>query len=379
VPLQRLRPGSAAQVLHSEFVFVSVVFIAWRLALTLISYLLSPHVARLANGGHGAASESTSFDYWTSWAQWDGGWYTAIAENAYADVWSIAYFPLYPFLMRAIDYVVGDAIATGLLISHLAFLGFLYVFFRLVKDHAGVGTARATILTFLTFPTAYFGVAVYSEALFLLLVALSLWSLRSDRLLAASFFAGLSAATRLVGVAAFVPVGLYALQRWDWRPATLVRWTIGAVLCLAPIGGYMFYLWREHGDPLYFVEISSAWWRKPDDPVSTFIHYVQDPPVARLNMAFDVITSLGFLAVLLLGVRRIPFSWWAYSLLVVLIAMSSGMLMSMPRYVLASLGAFVILGLFLEKRPVLKWPLWAAGFAFQAYLATLFLNGHWTA
>jgi hypothetical protein len=222
-------------------------------------------------------------------------------------------------------------------------------------------------------------VAVYSEALFLLLVALSFWSLERNRLLGGSLLAGLSAATRLVGVAAFVPIGLYALRHRDWRPSTALRWSIAAVLCLAPIGIYMFYLWQEHGDPVYFVEISRAWWRKPEDPVSTFVHYIQDPPVAGINVAFDVVASLGFLAVLLLGARRIPFSVWAYSLLVVLMAMSSGMLMSMPRYVLASLGAFVLLGLFLDKRPLLKWPVWTASFAFQAYLATLFLNGHWTA
>jgi hypothetical protein len=356
---------------------VTALFLTWRAALTLVTYAGSQIVPLVANGGAGSIGEGREFDYWSSWAQWDGGWFLQIAREGYVD-FATAFFPLYPMLIRALSSQLGDEILSGLLISHVAFWAFLCLFHQLVKGRYGGGVALTATVTYLTFPTAFYGVALYSESLLLMLVAASLLFLERERLMAGSVFAGLAAATRLVGAGAFLPVGLYALPRWDWRRQTALRYAMAAVLCLLPLALYCFFLWHKYDDPLQFVEATKSWNRAPADPLTTFLDYFQHPP-GTLHFAIELGASLLFVTILVLGVRKIPLAWWLYSAFAVVIPLSSGLLMSIPRYVLASVGAFVIMGIVLHRWPRLKWCVWTASLALQAVLAIRFINGYWVA
>jgi hypothetical protein len=250
----------------------------------------------------------------------------------------------------------------------------------MVRQRSTEKVALTATISYLSFPTAFFGVAMYSEAPFLLFVALSFWFLERDRLLPGAAFAGLAAGTRLVGIAAFLPLAVYVLRKMPKQPSTLLSYMLAAVICLAPLGVYCVYLWLDFGNPFYFAEVvNRTWARAPGDPLSTLIQYVNHPPNSTLHLVLELTASIGFLGILFVGIRRIPLSWWLYSLGVVLIPMSSGLLVSMPRYVLACLGGFVIAGDFLSERVRLKWGVWAVSFALQALLAIRFINGYWAA
>ena len=58
---------------------------------------------------------------------WDSGWFLAIAQDGYhydpAKGSPIAFFPLYPMLMRALGPLLGGPTVAGFLISNAAFLG----------------------------------------------------------------------------------------------------------------------------------------------------------------------------------------------------------------------------------------------------------------
>ncbi len=353
------------------------------MALTLVTYAGSVVFPLVANGGPGAVGDGKTFDYWRSWAQWDGGWFLQIATEGY-ETPSQAFFPVYRTLVRALGWVTGDVVAAGLIISNVASVAFLYIFHRLMKERAGAQVAMSCVITLITFPTAFYGVAMYSESLLLLTVALSLLSLERERLLAGSLFAGIAAGTRLIGMAAFLPLALYALRRWEWRRRPLLKYAIAAAICLAPLVAWCLFLWDRNGDPFYFQTVSStSWGREPGNPLVTlaeFIRHPDDPNSSTpLIPALELGLPLLFIAVLLLGVRKIPFSWWLYSVAVVLVPLSSGMLFSMPRYVLAAIGAFVIVGMYLHTRPALKYGVWTAGLVLQAVLAIRFINGYWVA
>jgi len=136
------------------------------------------------------------------------------------------------------------------------------------------------------------------------------------------------------------------------------------------------------GHLLQFLLSQSFWQRQPQDPVSTLFSYMWSfvtlqhrPP----NDYFDFAISVAFIGLLIRGIRKIPSSLWIFSMLAILIPASSGTLSSIPRYALASLGTFVIIGGSLERHPKLKIPFWAASLFLQAVLAILFINGYWVA
>ncbi|MGE0058831.1 MAG: mannosyltransferase family protein [Dehalococcoidia bacterium] len=381
--VRRIRTAERESALVSDALLVSLIFLAWRVALILVTYAGSRFVPLVANGGPGAVGEGRSFDYWRSWAQWDGGWFIQIATEGYGPR-TQAWFPVYPTLIRVLGWVTGDVVVAGLLISNLAFLTFLLVLHRLVKDRSGSGVAMSSVITVLTFPTAFYGVAMYSESLLLLMAALTLLSLERERLVAGSLFAGIAAGTRLVGIATFLPLALFALRRWDQRPRTAAVYVVAAVICLAPLAAWCLFLWERHGDPFYFQTVSSvSWGREPGNPLTTladFIRHPDDPNSSTpLIPALELGLPLLFIAVLALGVRTIPLSWWLYSVAAVVIPLSSGVLFSMPRYVLASIGAFVIIAVYVQPRPALKYGVWTAGLVLQAVLAIRFINGYWVA
>ena len=83
--------------------------------------------------------------------------------------------------------------------------------------------------------------------------------------------------------------------------------------------------------------------------------------------------------ILIAGVKKIPLSWILFGLLVVIVPASSGTLTSMPRYVLASLPAFVLIGMFLKDRRILSILIWVIFLSLQMFLAIKFVGGYWVA
>jgi hypothetical protein len=150
----------------------------------------------------------------------------------------------------------------------------LYFIYRVAEKLKGVKAARASVLTFAFFPTAFFLNAVYTEALFMAFTTGSIWAayVRRDLLLA-GLLGALAATTRNFGVLLLIPLGYEWLrhrQEFGWRGI----WQIGFV----PIGlfGYMTFLWSRFGDPFISVSAQSTYWRRP--PI--------DPAIA-LGMAWN--------------------------------------------------------------------------------------------
>jgi len=112
------------------------------------------------------------------WYRWDTGWFMKIAALGYSpDDGSVIYQPLYPWLVRLIQPLMGGHyLLAGLVVSNLCALLAIWLFLGLASRHLGSELAgRRALLFWLAFPTAFFLLAAYSESLFL---ALTLGSLR---------------------------------------------------------------------------------------------------------------------------------------------------------------------------------------------------------
>lgn len=356
------------------------IFLFWRIGLFFIGYLGSLALPKIANGGLG--SISTHFNYWTSWAQWDGGHYFDIVSRGYLQISDYAFFPLYPTLVKSADFLLGNIILSGLLVSNLAFLFFLFVLFKYATEKYNKKIALNILTSYLVFPTTFFAVAFYSESLFLLLSVLFFYMLNRRNFLTAAIVVSLASLTRPVGITLAIALFYSYFTQIKFNIRKIDKRVLYLLPSLFGFAVYSIYLWSKTNDPLRFLSVQSIWNRSVSDPISTIFSYFWAYLVREtrpVNDYFDLVVALIFLAILIIGRRKIPSSLWIFSVLVILIPASSQTLTSMPRYALSSLGAFTIVSKYLEEKPALKIPLWASMLTLQAFLLVRFINGYWVA
>lgn len=136
------------------------------------------------------------------WFQWDTLSYMQISILGYdAKSSNTAFMPLYPMLMRAIaPLTFGDHLFAGLLISTVFFLIALILFYELVAEMYRPDVAWRSVIALVVFPTSFFLLAAYTEALFLALVLACWYLARHKHWVWAAIFGGLATLTRLQGV-----------------------------------------------------------------------------------------------------------------------------------------------------------------------------------
>jgi hypothetical protein len=170
----------------------------------------------------------------------------------------------------------------------------------------------------------------------------------------AAVAAGFAALTRNLGIFLAVSLGLEWLgQEWRGRgsrpwPAAVGR---GAWLLLIPaaLGVHMAALYRDLGAPLAFLAAQRFWQRTMVLPTTTLWHGLAGPVPewSRAHTVIDLLFALGFLALLIRGWRRLPWSQWLYFAFGLLIPLSSmtpfSPLTSLPRYVVVLFPGFTVL------------------------------------
>lgn len=147
------------------------------------------------------------------WQKWDGQWFLRIAQAGYFDDdGSAAFLPAYPWLVRAATKVFGgDALVAACVVSWTAFAGALALLFDLFRADLGEDDSRLALVLLITFPTAFFFHAAYTESLFLLAVAAAFAAARKDLWLLAGAAALVATLTRWTG---FALVPALAVEAW---------------------------------------------------------------------------------------------------------------------------------------------------------------------
>ena len=196
------------------------------------------------------------------WNRWDGPQYLLIAQHGYAasgdQRLALAFFPLYPWLIRLLTIVVRDAVLSAFLISTAASVVAGVALARLFAiDYVPPHLARRAAWFLFIFPTSYFLHIDYSESLFLALVLTCFVAARRERWFQAGLLGAFAALARPNGILLLPALGadtlweLWETHRFNWR------WLwLGLVLM-----GFAVYLWinyRITGDPLVFLNVQRA-------------------------------------------------------------------------------------------------------------------------
>jgi Gpi18-like mannosyltransferase len=274
----------------------------------------------------------------------DGWWYKRIAEDGYRvrneeEKNKRAFFPLYPLVVRACR-ITGDFAIDGAIVSNLAFLAALIALGQLaLRSELDVQDAERVVCYVAFFPTSYFFSLPMTESVFLLLSVLSMFWAHSDRWAAAGLAGALAAATRVTGILLLPALLLLAWQ----RHRRFVPGMLWLALVPAGLAAFMGHLYLVTGDAFAFLHAQQAWGREAGGFWEPLVRYVGQwhvvgEPWNLLSFNFAVAVLLLVCAAVLL-VRR-DYAFGAYTLLTVLLALSSGSLQSIGRYAIVVFPLF---------------------------------------
>ena len=234
-------PGAERERIRRGLRYCAGVFLGVRLGLGVLAVLgtaLLPALDSVSVPGWPAPPDAPGVDnVFTSWERFDALWFLRVADAGYrlADG-SGAFFPLYPLLIRGFSALLGGSpLAAALLVSNAAFLGALVVFYFLSASEWNERIARRSVLLLALFPTAFFFLAPYSEAPFLLFALLALWGARRGRWEIAGSAGALATATRSIGIVLVPALLAEAIHQWRERREDLawpVLWSLAAGLGL---------------------------------------------------------------------------------------------------------------------------------------------------
>ena len=389
---------------------VLVVFLSWLFLVYLVSFL----VVKTA-----VIKFAPTYPGWDTLAQnevptflarlngFDGFHYYTIATRGYQAAALIqAFFPLYPLLITLLTFVTGQPLIMSLLISICASALFLIFAHDYLAKKFNLKVAWWFVIIFLVSPASFYLVAGYNESLFLLWLILSLRFYEQKKYGWSAFFAFLLSATRIVGVIlpGVLLIDYYRRYRWQKKRFTKENFWSGIII-LFGVGGllsYMFYLWQQFGDPLFFMTVQRQFGAGRETAhlilLPQVIYRYLKMFILGLPINFkwwtivqEFLISLFYLAMLIITGKKnfqekkeiYPWTWWLFSLGAFLIPPLTGNFSSMPRYTLVCLVVPLFWAKTLaannQKLRFLKVVILLFSLLLMFFNLTLFLQGYFVA
>ncbi|WP_433791820.1 mannosyltransferase family protein [Actinoplanes sp. CA-252034] len=233
------------------------------LALTRIGQLL---MISWLNGG---VAEPRSL--WERLLIWDAGWFLRVAMDGYPEGYTygasgqlegneLAFFPVYPMLIRAGAAIGIDPSAAALTVAWLASVGAAIALHLLGSSLYGKRAGWALVAICCSAPASVVLSMAYSESLFIALVAGMFVAAHRRVWWAAGLLGLLTALSRPTGAAAALALAvaaLLALKHDDqpkWKPLA------AAAVALAGVPAYLGWVAYRVGDLTAWFKIQTAGW-----------------------------------------------------------------------------------------------------------------------
>ncbi len=325
-------------------------------------------------------------------AAWDSGWYFDIARRGYyfnpAGQSSIAFFPLYPLLMRVLAAPFGGSERAiwiaGVAISMAAFVAALLVLHRFSERVLGDREAARRVILYVTvFPFSLFFTRVYTESLFFLLSVLAIASAYDGRWWWAGLAGALAALTRSNGILVALPLACLAVRD---RPGVRALASRAGAIALVPVGLglYCAYVYMLTGNPLAWLDAQHYWfysvgdlpWRRLLSLVSAIEHRgFYDYFFTSIGAPYQFIH--GAVAVFVLALipsifKRLGVALGVYTIVSLIVPLSGSDLQGIGRYMSVVFPIFMLLGSI--RSQVVHEAILVISSLFLALFVTLFVN-----
>ena len=300
----------------------------------------------------------TGFAWLDIWSAWDSYWYYSIADVGYLaspvvvdgyNAW--AFFPLYPWVARAVAAVVGNLYIAALLVSNISLLIGAWALYNLVQHLHDDAMARKAVLFLFLFPAGYALSCLLTEGLFFVLTVGAWYCARQHHWLLAGLLGMASAMTRLVGLFMAPLLALEYLRQRQWH---IIRIRPDALwIGLVPIGlvVFMAVCYTLTGNPLQFVEAQDVWGVR-ENPLWTLWSSLERAWHERfsrwdgvLGNGYGALAAIVAAGVLLWGRKQIGtlLCFWSLAQILISLAANIRAIQSMPRHLAVIFPLFMIL------------------------------------
>ncbi|MGH7780320.1 MAG: glycosyltransferase family 39 protein [Candidatus Binataceae bacterium] len=315
---------------------------------------------------------------------WDVGQYTNIATLGYGAAGDarlrLAFFPLYPWLMRGAGIVVHNPLVGGMVVSTIASIILGLALWRLVNLEYGPEVAHHAVWFMFIFPSSYFLHLTYTESLFIALVVLSFLACLKDQWMLAGLYGGLATLTHDTGIVLVAALGVEALKRLRQTR----RWDNSWLwLGLIPAGFavLMFVDWRASGNPLAFIQVNGEHWgNRLRNPLSAWhqlgvVTWMNPAGAETMGVQVFIFVVIGLVTTIASAwCLRASYTVWMAANWAIVSSLSWDL--SSPRYTLAMFPIFILFALSSRSRFWMRiLTLWSI--LFLAMFSGEFVMGHW--
>lgn len=353
--------------------FPIIVYLGWYLITLLYQIFLQPFYI--------LTSQSLTLyqKLYFSWVNyWDSAHYVSIATQGYRFPQQ-AFFPLWPLMIKITSFIVGSAFNASFVLSIIFGLSTFVLFYLLATKLVG-NNAKYALILFASFPSTFVLHAGYTEGLFLTLTLLSFLLMEKRSYFLSSVFAGFGTMTRMVGVAVSLTY-LFLKQPIFKRLILMFISLLGLIV-------YSLFLQVVFGNGLLFIDAHKAWCEVQGrcQLVLPLIPLINNTQLVFLGLIkpdlslefIDWFFTIIFLIILIPVFKKLKFYYFVYSLVTILLPLSSGTMVGMIRFILLTFPVFLIVPQTIKSK-LLFFIVCFLLFLLELRLVTLFTNRMWVA
>jgi len=323
--------------------------------------------------------------------RWDSAGYFSIIKNGYQPssdiktVYSnIPFFPLYPYLVKSIGWLGfsvpdGFYIAFGIFLSNILFLAAIIILYQIIILELGFSgpTAKRSIGLIFAFPTSFIFSCFYTESLFLFLSVASFYFAFKENWKWTAFLSAFLLLTRTQGVIVWAALLMLFIEKNKFRSKNIFvnfLWFI-----IAPVGLilHLLYLYQKTGYLFAPLVAMSAWGRNNSGILTNLQENLNGPglDVFKIDLILTIIFIISSL-IILIGWKYKSLGFLA--LILSVLPVSSGLLVSISRYLLPVFPVFIFFGKKLENQEIYSFVL-ILFYSFQILFFAGWVNYYWIA
>lgn len=317
-----------------------------------------------------------SFSQWiNTYLQWDAHNYHRIAQGGYSfhteggAYTTLAFFPLYPWLIKLINFFINNYILSGILLSSLLFSGACAFMYKLLALDYNKSTAIRAIVYISVFPHSLFFGVMMNESMLFITSAATLYYTRKHNWTLVGIMGALAALSRMAGLLLAVPAAVEWLEHYRIFEK-LRQKKIGEIwklfyskglwifLMLLGTGIYLFCNYKTTGEWFKFLEYQKTIWHHQAAYFGKGISLMENRVMTEQGYQLFAIwipqlTSVIFtVTTLLYGINKTRNMYTVFLVATIMLNAGFDWVISAARYMTCAVPAFIILADFGERH---KW------------------------
>jgi Gpi18-like mannosyltransferase len=362
------------KMMAKDLIFILVMILVTRILLFFVADVA--YTWMIHNPEDIAPAHASDNKFIEMWYQWDAKIYYKMINEGYSfsEVdGKYAFFPLLPLIMKFLSLITGDVLITGIIFINICLYFTLIILQKLIRLKFDEDISRKAIIFLLIFPCTLFFSILMTESLFLLLLVSAFYALMTNKTWLAGIFGALLSATRSVGIL-FMVAGIFYLIRTKKHKE--IFWML-----LCPIGLLLFmaYLNNVAGNPFAFATAQQAFGR--DISLGSFNHLTLLIK-SFLNFRLGNFINILFFIFALSSIIWCWFFWEksiaVFSILAILMPVSTASLISLNRYAMVILPIYLFLA-YLSKNKEIERILLISSAALMSLWVIIFVSGYFIA